>query len=131
MPKCILAEQGGKGSGSSVTLQKIEVTTPPNDTDYLAGETFNSEGMVITASYGLSENVIITTAEVTGYKVSPTPLTDGITYVTISYSEMGVTRSTTQEVHVTHRLTAINITQEPSLLTYEYGDTLQIAGMVV
>ena len=87
--------------------------------------------MVITASYGLSENVILTTAEVTGYKVSPTPLTDGITYVTISYSEMGVTRSTTQEVHITHRLTAINITQEPSLLTYEYGDTLQIAGMVV
>ena len=132
MPKCILAEQGGKGGGgSSVTLQKIEVTTPPNDTDYLAGETFNSEGMVITASYGLNENVILTTAEVTGYKVSPTPLTDGITYVTISYSEMGVTRSTTQEVHITHRLTAINITQEPSLLTYEYGDTLQIAGMVV
>ena len=96
MPKCILAEQGGKGGGgSSVTLQKIEVTTPPNDIDYLAGETFNSEGMVITASYGLSENVILTTAEVTGYKVSPTPLTDGITYVTISYSEMGVTRSTT------------------------------------
>lgn len=87
--------------------------------------------MVITASYGLNENVILTTAEVTGYKVSPTPLTDGITYVTISYSEMGVTRSTTQEVHITHRLTAINITQEPSLLTYEYGDTLQIAGMVV
>lgn len=95
MPKCILAEQGGKGGGSSVTLQKIEVTTPPNDTDYLAGETFNSEGMVITASYGISENVIITTAEVTGYQVTPQTLTDGITYVTITYSELGETRSTT------------------------------------
>lgn len=87
--------------------------------------------MVVTASYGISENDILTTAEVAGYIVSPTTLTDGVTYVTISYSEMGETRSTTQEVHVTHRLTAINITQEPSLLTYEYGDTLQIAGMVV
>lgn len=87
--------------------------------------------MVITASYGLNENVILTTAEVTGYKVSPTPLTDGITYVTISYSEMGVTRTTTQLVTVTHRLTAIEITQEPATLVYEYGDTLQIAGMVV
>lgn len=87
--------------------------------------------MVVTASYGINENVIITTAEVTGYRVSPTPLTDGITYVTITYSEMGVTRSTTQSVTVTHRLTAINITREPSTLVYEYGDTLQIAGMVV
>ena len=131
MPKCILAEQGGKGSGSSVTLQKIEVTTPPNDTDYLSGETFNSEGMVITASYGLSENVILTTAEVTGYQVTPQTLTDGITYVTITYSEMGETRTTTQPVTITHRLTAIEITQEPATLVYEYGDTLQIAGMVV
>ena len=87
--------------------------------------------MVITASYGLSENVIITTAEVTGYKVSPQILTDGITYVTITYSELGETRTTIQPVTVTHRLTAINITREPSTLTYEYGDTLQIAGMVV
>ena len=87
--------------------------------------------MVITASYGLSENVIITTAEVTGYKVSPQILTDGITYVTITYSELGETRTTIQPVTVTHRLTAINITREPATLTYEYGDTLQIAGMVV
>ena len=87
--------------------------------------------MVITASYGISENVIITTAEVTGYQVTPQTLTDGITYVTITYSELGETRTTTQPVTVTHRLTAIDITREPSTLTYEYGDTLQIAGMVV
>lgn len=87
--------------------------------------------MVITASYGISENVILTTAEVTGYKVSPQTLTDGITYVTITYSELGETRMTTQPVTVTHRLTAIEITQEPATLVYEYGDTLQIAGMVV
>lgn len=87
--------------------------------------------MVITASYGISENVILTTAEVTGYKVSPQTLTDGVTYVTITYSELGETRTTTQPVTVTHRLTAIEITQEPATLVYEYGDTLQIAGMVV
>ena len=87
--------------------------------------------MVITASYGISENVIITTAEVTGYQVTPQTLTDGITYVTITYSELGETRTTTQPVTVTHRLTAIEVTQEPTTLVYEYGDTLQIAGMVV
>ena len=87
--------------------------------------------MVITASYGISENVIITTAEVTGYQVTPQTLTDGITYVTITYSELGETRTTTQPVTVTHRLTAIEVTQKPATLVYEYGDTLQIAGMVV
>lgn len=87
--------------------------------------------MVITASYGISENVIITTAEVTGYQVTPQTLTDGITYVTITYSELGETRTTTQPVTVTHRLTAIEVTQKPATLIYEYGDTLQIAGMVV
>lgn len=87
--------------------------------------------MVITASYGLSENVILTTAEVTGYKVSPQTLTDGITYVTITYSELGETRSTTQPVTVTHRLTSIAVTTNPTTTTYEYGDTLQTAGMVV
>lgn len=87
--------------------------------------------MVITASYGISENVIITTAEVTGYQVTPQTLTDGITYVTITYSELGETRTTTQPVTVTHRLTAIKVTTNPTTTTYEYGDTLQIAGMVV
>lgn len=87
--------------------------------------------MVVTASYGISENVILTTAEVTGYQVSPQTLTDGITYVTITYSELGETRTTTQPVTVTHRLTAIEIAQEPATLVYEYGDILQIAGMVV
>ena len=87
--------------------------------------------MVVTASYGIGQNVTIATAEVTGYQVSPQTLTDGISYVTIIYTEMGQTCQTTQEVSVTHRLTAIDILQEPATLTYEYGDTLQIAGMVV
>lgn len=87
--------------------------------------------MVVTASYGIGQNATIATAEVTGYQVSPQTLTDGISYVTIIYTEMGQTCQTTQEVSVTHRLTAIDILQEPATLTYEYGDTLQIAGMVV
>ena len=87
--------------------------------------------MVVTASYGIGQNATIATAEVTGYQVSPQTLTDGISYVTIIYTEMGQTCQTTQEVSVTHRLTAIDILQEPATLTYEYGDTLQTAGMVV
>lgn len=86
--------------------------------------------MVVTASYGM-EGVIITTAEVTGYSVTPDPLTDGITEVTISYSELGETCQTKQKITVIHKLVSITVTSNPTTTTYEYGDTLQTAGMVV
>ena len=127
MPKCILTEQGGE---SDIVLMKIEVTTKPNKTSYRAGDSFNSAGMVVTASYGIDQ-VVLATAEVSGYSVSPSILTDGTTFVTITYSEGGETCTTTLAVTVTHKLTAITITTKPDKLTYEYGDTLNTAGMVV
>lgn len=109
---------------------KIEVTTKPTKTSYLAGDSFNSAGMVVTASYGTGQ-AVLATAEVSGYSVSPSVLTDGTTSVTITYSEGGETCTTTLAVTVTHRLSTITVTTKPNKLTYEYGDTLAIAGMVV
>ena len=109
---------------------KIEVTTKPTKTSYLAGDSFNSAGMVVTASYGTGQ-AVLATAEVSGYSVSPSVLTDGTTSVTITYSEGGETCTTTLAVTVTHRLTAITVTTKPNKLTYEYGDTLVTTGMVV
>lgn len=109
---------------------KIEVTTKPTKTSYLAGDSFNSAGMVVTASYGTGQ-AVLATAEVSGYSVSPSVLTDGTTSVTITYSEGGETCTTTLAVTVTHRLSAIVVTTKPNKLTYEYGDALATAGMVV
>ena len=109
---------------------KIEVTTKPNKTSYLAGDSFNSAGMVVTASYGTGQ-AVLATAEVSGYSVSPSVLTDGTTSVTITYSEGGETCTTTLAVTVTHKLSAITVTTNPTKTTYEYGDTLATAGMVV
>ena len=109
---------------------KIEVTTKPTKTSYLAGDSFNSAGMVVTASYGTGQ-AVLATAEVSGYSVSPSVLTDGTTSVTITYSEGGETCTTTLPVTVTHRLSAITVTTKPNKLTYEYGDTLVTTGMVV
>ena len=86
--------------------------------------------MVVTASYGM-DGVIVTTAEVTGYQVTPNPLTDGVTEVTITYSELGETCQTTQKVTVIYKLLSIQVTTNPTKMTYEYGDTLQTTGMVV
>ena len=109
---------------------KIEVTTKPTKTSYLAGDSFNSAGMVVTASYGTGQ-AVLATAEVSGYSVSPSVLTDGTTSVTITYSEGGETCTTTLAVTVTHRLSTIAVTTKPNKLTYEYGDTLVTTGMVV
>lgn len=109
---------------------KIEVTTKPTKISYLAGDSFNSAGMVVTASYGTGQ-AVLATAEVSGYSISPSVLTDGTTSVTITYSEGGETCTTTLAVTVMHRLSAITVTTKPNKLTYEYGDTLVTTGMVV
>lgn len=86
--------------------------------------------MIVTAYYG-TEKTIIASAEVAGYSVNPTTLTDGTTEVTITYAEGGQSCSTKLPVTVTHRLTAIAITTNPTKTTYEYSDTLSTSGMVV
>lgn len=127
--KCILTEQGGKGGGSSIALHSIEVTTPPNRTSYVAGQEFETTGMVITANYAI-DNIVVSSAAVTGYTVTPSPLTDGVTKVTITYSEGGVTCTTEQAVTVIHALTSITSTN-PTKTVYEYGETFESAGMSV
>ena len=108
----------------------IEVTTQPNKVSYVAGDRFDSTGMVVTASYGTGQ-AVLATAEISGYSVSPEVLTDGVTSVTITYSESGETCTTTVPITVVHRLTAIAVTTNPTKTTYEYGDTLATAGMVI
>ena len=108
----------------------IKVTTQPNKVNYVAGDHFDSTGMVVTASYGTGQ-AILTTAEISGYSISPEILTDGVSSVTITYSEKGKTCTTTIPITVVHRLTAIAVTTKPNKLTYEYGDTLVTTGMVI
>ena len=108
----------------------IEVTTQPNKVSYVAGDRFDSTGMIVTASYGTGQ-AVLATAKISGYSVSPEVLTDGVTSVTITYAESGETCTTTVPVTVVHRLTAIAVTTNPTKTTYEYGDTLATAGMVI
>lgn len=61
---------GGGGSGSP-KMESLTIATPPNKTVYKSGETFDPTGMVVVANYG--EGLM---ANVTGYTVSPSVLTD-------------------------------------------------------
>lgn len=85
-------------------LESIEITTPPNKTAYFSGETFNPAGMVVTAHYNDGSS-----AAVSGYTYSPSgALAAGNNTITISYSEGGVTKTTTQAITVTTISSTLN-----------------------
>lgn len=86
--------------------------------------------MEITATYSIG-NVVIAEGPVTGYSVAPSTLLDGTTSVTINYSEMGQSVSATQAITVTHKLISIEVTTNPTKMSYEYSDTLDTTSMVV
>ena len=77
-------------------LSSIAVTHAPTKTSYFTGETFNSAGMVVTATMADGSK-----KAVTGYTCSPTTMAANTTAVTVSYSEGGVTKTTTTPVTVT------------------------------
>ena len=92
-----------------VYLTSIAITNPPTYTSYYDDEIFNTAGMEVTANYSDSTSAVITT-----YSVSPSgTLPYGTTSVTISYSEGGITKTTTQNVSV-------------SIRTYDYTNSTVI-----
>ena len=87
----------GANTADAPALSSIAVTTAPTTTSYSAGQAFNSAGMVVTASYEDG-----TSAAVTGYTFGPVrALTTSDTAITITYSEGGITKTTTQSITVT------------------------------
>lgn len=117
---------GGSGGSGYLKLEAISVTAPPNKTVYKSGESFDPDGMVVTAQYGYG-----ITSEVTGYSVTPSVLTDDITEVTVSYTENRVTRTATTPVTVEKVLSAITVTKQPDKTEYDYMETFDPDGMIV
>ena len=134
MPKAILTEQGGKGGGGgdgSFTILSIEVTQTPKKTKYYDGDTFKDEGMKVTAHYGIKgTSAEVSTAEVTGFKCSPTVVTMQTKEITVTYTELGSTCNAKTPINVVHKLSKIVCTN-PEKMDYEYGDSLNTGGAVV
>lgn len=116
---------GGGGSGSP-KMESLTIATPPNKTVYKSGETFDPTGMVVVANYG--EGLM---ANVTGYTVSPSVLTDGVSEVVITYTEGRITKTATVAVTVEKVLVSIAITTQPTKTVYQYQESLDPTGMVV
>ena len=68
-------------------LVGIEITNPPDKTEYGAGEKFSTEGMVVTANYGNGIFIVVT-----NYTVTPSGgLKLDVTFVTISLGDATAT----------------------------------------
>lgn len=92
-------------------LDSISVTTNPSKMSYEYGDTFNTSGMVVTANYSDG-----TSAAVSGYTYSPTALnTIGTQTVTVTYTERGITKTTSVSITVERKTISATPTQSGSL----------------
>ena len=105
-------------------VAKLEIQTPPTNTNYTAGENFDKTGMVVEATYENGETKIITDYTIE----NGDNLKDEQTYVTISYGGKTVNQSITVTVL---KLNEIKITKAPDKIKYVVGQNFDKTGMVV
>ena len=117
---------GSSGGSGSLKLESVSIKKPPNKTTYKSGENFDPTGMVVEASYGYG-----LTSDVTGYTVTPSVLTDGVTEVTITYTEGRQTKTVTTPVTVEKVLVSIAVTTQPAKMAYDYLESFDPTGMAV
>ena len=115
-----------------VTLLEIYIEQSPDKIGYQEGENFDTTGMKVIARYSDGSSKEITNYEV----IDGDNLTEGTTSVTISYSENGVSKTTTQQITVNQEeaevtLTEIYIETEPTKTEYQEGENFDRAGMKV
>ncbi|MCQ2801454.1 MAG: Ig-like domain-containing protein [Bacilli bacterium] len=117
------------------TLTSISVSGTANKLVYNAGESFQTAGLTVTASY--NEDGVTTTENVTGkVSVSPNPLTAGTTSVTLSYTFGSTTKTTTYSGitvsnPVSKTLSSLSVTGIPTKSTYKVGDAFNMNGLTV
>lgn len=86
-----------------VTLASIDVTSNPTKTLYIAGETFNPDGMVVKANYSNGSAKELKSGE---YTYSPSArLTENNTKITISYTDDGIKKETVLPIQIGYKIT--------------------------
>ena len=114
---------GNSNDTSTVLLKEISVTAQPDKTKYHVNESFNSTGMVVTATFSDGSTLDVT-SECT---ITPTIFdTAGSTTVTIAYED----KTTTTTVTVI-KLESIVVTTGPSKTEYTAGETFSTDGIVI
>ena len=78
------------------TLSSISVITLPEKVDYLIGESLDTTGMAVKAKYSDGTSAVVTSYRVSGFDSSKA----GSSIVNVSYSENGITKTTSFSVTV-------------------------------
>jgi hypothetical protein len=111
------------------TVTSIAITALPTTTEYAIGSSFNSNGLIVTATYDDAS-----TAAVVGYTLNPangTVLNNlGTQTITVTYSGSSATFSINVVQNIV-TLTSIAITTQPTKLAYYVGDSFSSSGLVV
>ena len=88
---------------STIPLVSIAVTTAPTTTEYTPGETLDLTGIVVTATY-LDNTTSVVTNSCTFSPADGATLSESDTSVSISYTEAGVTKTTSQAIDVSFQV---------------------------
>lgn len=114
------------------TLESISIWNPPYKMEYYSGESFDKTGMVVRARYSDG-----TTQNVSGYSVLGfnSTLPAGTQTLTVSYTEGGVTKTTTFTIRIIPKpepktLASISV-KGPSKTRYKVGEAFDPTGMEV
>lgn len=99
-------KQGGSSTPTK-TLSSITVT-PPNKTTYTVGDTFDSAGMVVTATYSDASTADVTSSVTTDFAAQVASA--GNKTVTVSYTEDGITETGTFNITVSAAAGSTSVT---------------------
>lgn len=113
------------GSG----IENLEITTPPTKTIYAVGSAFEPAGMVVTVRYSNGTSKVITNYTI----VNGSSLTADQTSVTISYTELGETVTTTQAITVDTTgptVTLQNSVTKSSQAVSDWAKRFEVSGTV-
>jgi uncharacterized protein YjdB len=111
------------------SLSSIAVTNQPTNKSYYEGDSFDSTGLVVTATYSDSSTAVVTGS----CTFSPDPLTQGTTAITVSYTESAVTKTTTiTGITVSaNNVASIAIKSPATTTTFTLGSSFSSAGLVI
>ena len=109
----------GMRETATAEIVSIEITNLPNKLNYYNGESFDSTGMVVTAT--LSDQTKIT---LTSYVISPVVLTPDVTFVTVTVGG----KTATVNVTVSEGEYVYSIGEASEL---DIGETVTVEGIVV
>lgn len=111
-------------SGTTIKLEKIEITKQPNKVDYESGDIFDPTGMEVTAYYNNDTSEVVT-----DYSYSKLPLTADQTEMTISYK--GKRATVKINVKFVLKLMSIEVDTLPNKTNYVVGEKFDPTGMKI